>query len=424
MLRPLISSVMLWMGLVAVMGLSGTAGAQQSSVRVLAVVNDDIITDVDLAYRINLAIMVSELPNTKQRRLDLAPQVLDRLITDKIRLQEAERIGFEMEKKFVDRALDSIAEQNKMSLDEFKDLIRSKGVPEETMRDQIRAQIALNAITQRVIVPDVEISDRELMAEINRINALRGRSERELVEIFLPFNQQRSEPEVRKQALDIIAQLEQGSDFGLLAQQYSYAPTAGLGGRRGWVPEGTLAEDLEAGLVGLRPGTITEQPVRTEEGYYIVGLLQTRPIGAAASRTIAALRRLFLSLPQDLSTPAAQQRLALLTSISEQVRGCQAFDQVIQQYGEPGSGNLGEIDLSTLPPIVSVTLAELEVGELSPPLPAEGGGAVYILCGKRVEIDPMTSENVRDRLTGQRVQKLAQRYDADLRRNAYIDYRF
>lgn len=418
MFRHLISIFAIWLSF------AGFATAQQSSVRVLAVVNNSIITDVDLAYRINLAIMAAELPNTTERRLDMAPQILDRLIADKIRLQEASRIGFTIEDRFVQDAFDSIAEQNEMTTEEFEAFIRTKGVPVETMKEQIKAQIALNAVTQRQIVPNVEISDRELRAEINRINALRGRSERELVEIFLPFNNQRSESEVRQQALQIISQLEQGSDFASLAQQYSYAPTAGLGGQRGWVPEGTLDEDLEAGLIGLRAGSITEQPVRTNDGYYIIGILRTRPIGAAASRTIAALRRVFLNLPDDLSNPIAQQRLALLTSISEQVRGCRNFDQVIQQYGEAGSGNLGEIDLSTLPPIISVTLSELEVGEVSPPLPAEGGGAVYIVCGKRVDIDPLTSENVKDRLTSERIRKLAGRYDDDLRRDAYIDYRF
>lgn len=400
------------------------AGAQQSSVRVLAVVNDDIITDVDLAYRLNMAIMVAEVPNTTERRLALAPQVLDKLVSDKIRLQEVERLEIDIRDSFVMDAFDSIATQNKLDREGFEALIRRSGVPVETMQEQIRAQIAINAISQRQVVPDVEISDSELMAEINRINALRGRSERQLVEIFLPFNRKRPESKVRQQALQIIEQLQQGSDFGKLAQQYSYAATAGVGGARGWVPEGSLDDDLEAGLANLRPGQITEVPIRTDEGYYIIGILNRRPIGAASSRTIAALRQLFVNLPEDLSNPIAQQRLALLTAISEQVRGCRQFDQVIAEYGEPGSGNLGETDLSTLPPIISVTLSALEVGEVSTPLPTAGGGSVYMVCGKRVEVDPLTSEAVRERLTNQRIEKLTRRYDADLRRNAYIDYRF
>ena len=306
--------------LLSVVGLS-SAGAQQSSVRVLAVVNDDIITDVDLAYRINMAIMVAEVPNTTERRLALAPQVLDKLVSDKIRLQEVKRLEIDIRDAFVMDAFDSIAKQNKLDRDGFEALIRKSGVPAKTMQEQIRAQIALNAISQRQVMPDVEISDSELMAEINRINALRGRSERQLVEIFLPFNGQSSEREVRQQALQIIEQLQQGSDFGKLAQQYSYAATSGLGGARGWVPEGSLEADLEAGLATIRPGQITEVPIRTDDGYFIMGILNRRPIGAASSRTIAALRHLFLNLPEDLSNPIAQQRLALLTSISEQVRG-------------------------------------------------------------------------------------------------------
>lgn len=409
--------------LLASVGFS-SAGAQQSSVRVLAVVNDDIITDVDLAYRINLAIMVAEVPNTTERRLALAPQVLDKLVADKIRLQEVKRLQIDIREKFVLDAFDSIATQNKLDREGFEALIRQSGVPAATMQEQIRAQIAINAISQRQVIPDVEISDKELLAEVNRINALRGRSERQLVEIFLPFGRQSSEAQVRQQATKLIEQLQQGTDFGKLAQQYSYAATAGVGGSRGWVPEGSLDADLEAGMANLRPGNITETPIRTDEGYYIMGILARRPIGAASSRTIAALRQLFVHLPDDLSNPIAQQRLALLTNISEQVRGCRQFDAVMAQYGEAGSGNLGELDLSTLPPIISVTLSSLEVGEVSPPLPADGGGSVYMVCGKRVEVDPLTAEAVRERLTNECIDKLTRRYDADLRRNAYIDYRF
>ena len=79
------------------------------------------------------------------------------------------------------------------------------------MREQIKAQIAITVITQRQIARDVEISDRELKAEINRINALRGRSERRVLEIFLPFSSQRSESEVRQQAFSVIEQLQAGA---------------------------------------------------------------------------------------------------------------------------------------------------------------------------------------------------------------------
>ena len=157
--------------LVLASGAVSTAAAQQGSVRVLAVVNDDIITDVDLSYRINLAIMVAEVANTAERRRLLAPQVLDKLITDKIRLQEADRLQLDIQEVFIDDAFERISRQNGLDSDGFEALIRRSGVPVATMREQIKAQIAMTVITQRQIARDVEISDRELRAEINRINA-------------------------------------------------------------------------------------------------------------------------------------------------------------------------------------------------------------------------------------------------------------
>ena len=360
-------SVSLSLLLVLASGAVTTAAAQQGSVRVLAVVNDDIITDVDLSYRINLAIMVAEVANTAERRRLLAPQVLDKLITDKIRLQEADRLQLDIQEVFIDDAFERISGQNGLDSEGFEALIRRSGVPVATMREQIKAQIAMTVITQRQIARDVEISDRELKAEINRINALRGRSERRLVEIFLPFSSQRSESEVRQQAFSLIDQLQAGADFGKLAQQYSYAATAGIGGDRGWVSEGALDRDLEAGLVNVRPGQITKEPVRTSEGYYIMGVLNRRPIGTASSRTIAAAPGV-PALPDDLSSPVGQERLALLSGISEQIRGCARLIRLLPNMVIP-VGQMGEVDLSTLPPAISVTLSALEVGEVSEPLP-------------------------------------------------------
>ena len=224
-------SVSLSLLLVLASGAVTTAAAQQGSVRVLAVVNDDIITDVDLSYRINLAIMVAEVANTAERRRLLAPQVLDKLITDKIRLQEADRLQLDIQRVFIDDAFERISRQNGLDAAGFEALIRRAGVPVETMREQIKAQIAMTVITQRQIARDVEISDRELKAEINRINALRGRSERRVLEIFLPFSSQRSESEVRQQAFSLIEQLQAGGDFAKLAQQYSLRRDR-RGGRR------------------------------------------------------------------------------------------------------------------------------------------------------------------------------------------------
>ena len=117
-----------------------TAAAQQGSVRVLAVVNDDIITDVDLSYRINLAIMVAEVANTAERRRLLAPQVLDKLITDKIRLQEADRLQLDIQRVFIDDAFERISRQNGLDAAGFEALIRRAGVPVETMREQIKGR--------------------------------------------------------------------------------------------------------------------------------------------------------------------------------------------------------------------------------------------------------------------------------------------
>ena len=421
--------------LIALLAVSAHAQRQLSSqdaltlsnqVGILVVVNDHPITDVDLAYRINLELLISETPNTVENRSAFTAQAFDNLILDRIKIQAGESAGLRIGDAQIRSGVVDIARRNRQSADEFLASLAQGGVPENVFFDNLRAQFAWTALVSSRVDAQARVSETDLNAELARINSLRGRSERLMSEIFLPYSQY--EPQ---QALDtagfILAQLRSGQEgvrFSDLARQYSFSPRGAVGGNLGWVVEGALDPAIEQRLASLFTGQVTDPAIVTDEGVYIFGIQRTRPIGAANSRTLVRLSQLFRNIPQNQQSYEAQQDFLILNQATVKTENCREFETYINTFGDVGSGDMGVIDLSTLGPQLSQVLATLEIGEPSPVLPVPNGGAVFMVCDRTQDIDEETREQVERRLIAQRRSALELRYENDLKRQAIIDYRF
>ena len=62
-----------------------------TKIEILAKINNRIITNIDLEYRLNLAIELSNIPNEIKFRKQIRQQILNLLIDENLKIQEAER---------------------------------------------------------------------------------------------------------------------------------------------------------------------------------------------------------------------------------------------------------------------------------------------------------------------------------------------
>lgn len=254
---------------------AGKVRAQTDLFRPAAVVNDDIISVLDLAMRIQLAIVAAGVDDTQEVRRRLTPQVLRGLIDERLQIQEAERLDISVTDLQVADALEQIAEQNNMTEGQFLTMLRNRGVIPTTLIDQIRAQIAWQGVIQRRIRPNVIISSDEVEEVANRLAARRGSIERRVAEIFVPVETAAKEAEALANANRLLEELRSGANFAGLARQFSQAGTASLGGDLGWVRDGELEEPLNKALAQMGPGEIGG-PVRTLAGFHILYLRDMR----------------------------------------------------------------------------------------------------------------------------------------------------
>lgn len=248
---------------------------------IAAVVNDGIVSNSDVDARMHLIIKSSGMPNTAEVREKVRPQVLNMLIDEQIRMQEAKRLGFEITEDDVDDGIGIIAQQNNMDMDTFTKAMAHDGIKPRTLRQQVRAQLAWNEVIKKEIRPKIEISDQQVDAMMERIKSREGTDEYLVSEIFLSVPNQKEDNSVRQLANKLYTQLtQQKAPFDRVAAQFSEGATAPRGGLLGWLQEGQLSEELDRELARMHKGSISS-PIRTLSGYHILLLQDKRTLTAA-----------------------------------------------------------------------------------------------------------------------------------------------
>ena len=264
-----------WLALLALCWVPGAAKAQEDLFRPAAVVNDDIISVLDLTMRMQLSIIAAGVEDNQEVRRRLTSQVLRGLIDERLQMQEASRLDIEVTDLQVAGALEQISQQNKMTEGQFLTMLRNRGVIPTTLIDQIRAQIAWQAVVQRRLRPTVVISPEEVDEVVGRLVARQGSIERRVAEIYIPVESAAKEVEGLANANRLLDELRRGANFGGLARQFSQSGTATLGGDLGWVQDGELDEELNSVLIQMGPGDIS-QPIRSLSGFHILLLRDMR----------------------------------------------------------------------------------------------------------------------------------------------------
>jgi peptidyl-prolyl cis-trans isomerase SurA len=263
--------------LVMALVMSAPLPAVAQALGIAAVVNEDAISMADVRDRLKLIIISSGLPNNKDTIDKVMPQVLNGLIEEQIKLQEAERHALEVTQDDINAGLETLAQQNNMTREQFSEVMKNAGIPQRTVEHQIRAQIAWTKVIQAILRPRVDVSDSDVDARIARLTSQLGRTEYAVSQIFLPVGDDNKEADIRMLSQKLVAELKRGAPFPAVAAQFSKAPGAQQGGTLGWIQDGDLQPDLNEVLVGMDEQSLSD-PIRVNEGYYILWLRGKRTL--------------------------------------------------------------------------------------------------------------------------------------------------
>lgn len=404
--------------------LAAGAPSAQETLRIAAVVNDEVISVYDLVNRTRLALVSTGLPDTPENRRRLQPQVLRGLIDERIQTQEAARQNISASENEMQAAITTIEQNNRMPPGGLAVAIRNSGVQYSTVEAQIRANLLWQKLVNRRLRATLQIGEDEIDEQMALIQAAQGTTEYLLAEIFLGVDSPEQDEDVRQTAAGLVEQLRRGVNFPTMARQFSQSASAAVGGDIGWVQSGTLDDDIENVLKDLPAGQVSE-PIRSIAGYYIYAVRQRRTIAApSADESKVSLMQLLLPLERGATEADIDAQTALAETVRETVSGCADLERVAKELGVPPPTDPQQLRIGDLAPRVREIVTLLKVGEASAPMRMDQGLLMLMVCVREDAPSNLpTREDIAENLLRQRLDGLARRYLRDLRRAAFVDVR-
>jgi peptidyl-prolyl cis-trans isomerase SurA len=388
------------------------------------IVNGDIITDTDVEERLNLVIAANQGKVDADERNKLRLQVIRNLIDEKLQIQEAASHDIKVSEAELDAAFNRVATNFKMTPAEFAEFLKRNGSSSNSIKGQIRGEIAWSRLLRRRVEPMVNVGDEEVQAVIDKMNAAKGQTEYRVGEIFLSATPE-THARVLEDAQRIVAQIRGGASFVAYARQFSEASTAGLGGDLGWVRAEQLNDAVGPVVTSLKTATISD-PIDVPGGIAIMALIEKRQIlSADPNDAMLSLKQLSLALTPGTEAQARAQVDAFQAK-TQAMGGCGRAEIVAKEIGAQVAAN-DAIRMKDLPPPLQEMMKKLSVGQATPPFgSAKDGVRVLVLCGRDdapAAGKAPTFEEVYAQMSEERVGMRSRRYLRDLRRDAIIDYR-
>lgn len=426
-------------GLGLALGLAGAVGPAraQEAVGIAAVVNDEVVSAYDLEQRVALIVSSTGVDGSGEAGKRLREQVLRTLIDEKLQMQEAKRLEVVADPKEVDETLNGIAEQNNMTKEQLQETLERSGVSIDSLLTQIQAEIAWSDLVRKKFLSRIAPGDEQVDAVLARMEANAGRPEFLVAEIFLSVESPDDDEEVRRSAIRLVEQLQQGATFSAVARQFSQAATAATGGDLGWVSEGQLSAELDRALAEIRPGDVS-QPLRAGGGYYILLLRDKRAAaGSGLSGVEVDVRQVMFPYidPQQpdkritLTNPSPSNAMAAATIARSQSAmhagvNCDNFKQTIDALGKSVLGDGGKMMLADVPHLFRETTGNIAIGVLSEPLLSPQGVHRVMVCDRKDFQSKLPPRDVVEaRLNQEALALRARRYLRDLRRDAVVEFR-
>jgi peptidyl-prolyl cis-trans isomerase SurA len=401
----------------------------QDELKIAAVVNDDVITQLDVFARLRAAMLSARMQDTPEVRQQLLPNVMRSLIDDHLKSQEARAQGVTVGDGEVNARIATLASRNNMSREDFETMLTGNGIMISALADQIRADISWSRLVQRKLRSTIRITDAEINESLARAKSARGQIEYRLSQIFQAIDSPKDAPAVQQSAQRLLEQLQSGADFGSLAQDFSQDTSAANGGDIGWVRADEADPAVGAELARLGGGADVKGrligPVQGTGGYYVVRIEDVRQASdsAVAPGSVHLVRLLWSLTPTASENEVQSAQDQADTFSKKEAHSCQEFQALAEDAASAVFTDLGRVPVDDMPAEIRNMVMTQQVGEPTKGIRGDGGVAIFVVCDRGDSSGQISRVAIADRLAAERLETLARGYLSDLRRAAYIDIR-
>lgn len=402
--------------------------AREALDKIVAVVNDDVITQNELDDRVSDFIVQLKLDKNDRSQIKaLTRQVLERMISTRIQLQMASQMGITIDDISLNRMIEQIAQSNNISIDELKSTLEADGIQFSRFREQTREELIIKQLQQRLVASKVSISEQETQRFIETNLTKNNDNDKYLIQHLLIATPESASPDAiaqaQQKANQLLAEIKNGADFNTLAIHQSDGRNALKGGDLGWRTSSELPESFVAAIKQLEKGE-TSQPVHSASGFHLLKLLDRSSNTNMITQTLA--RHILIRTSNEVSDDDAR---ALLAQLKERIQQGEDFATLASEYSQdPGSkikgGDLGWADPGTFVTEFEDVMDNLKKQEVSIPFRSQFGWHILQVLDRRDQ--DKTQENLKAQAS-KVIHK--RKYDEELnlwlrriRDEAYVEY--
>lgn len=399
--------------------------------RIVAVVDQSVITEQELSDRIKTVKAQLEKQGTQLPPDNiLEKQILERLISDSLQVQFAAQTGLKVDNTQLDKTIERIAEQNKLSVPEFKLALEKDGVLFDKFREDIRTEVLLARLREREVDSRTNVTDAEIDNFLTTQAASGGDQGEYEVSHILIRTPEESAPEtlqkLKAKAEEAIKKLQNGVSFAEVSANYSDAPNALEGGALGWKSAAQVPVLFADALKNMQVGDLSA-PLRSPNGFHILKLTNKRGGSAALVIEQTHVRHILIKLNEVVSEADGKRKLE---GIKERLdnKGVK-FEDMARQYSEDGSanngGDLGWVNPGDTVPQFEKVMNELKPNQISEPVRTPFGWHIIQVLERRQQ--DMSKEaarlKARQEIRARKSEEAYQDWIRELRDRAYVEMR-
>ena len=398
--------------------------------RVVAIVNDEALTQYDLNEQKRVVLEQMKTQKVAPPAPDvLEKQLLERLITERALLQFAKESGIRIDDVQVERTIQRIAQENKLTTDQLRQAIEREGITYARYREDLRNEITIQRLREREVDSRISVSDAEVDAFRATVDAqMGGDTEYRLAHILVLVPEQASPEQIdakRRRAEEALKQVRDGADFAQVAAGFSDAQDALQGGNLGWRAPARLPTVFADPVRGMKPGDVSGV-LRSASGFHIVKLLEIRSRNQPTVVDQTRARHILIKVNEITSESEAKVKI---DRIRDRIGGGAKFEDQAKLNSEDSSaakgGDLGWLSPGDTVPDFERAMDALKPGDVSAPVRTPFGWHLISVTERRTQ--DITAERQREQartaLRQRKSDEAFQDWVRQVRDRAYVEFK-
>lgn len=400
--------------------------------RIAAVVNEDVIlrSELDRALA-NVLAQYADKPNQLPPPEVLERQVLERLILMRLQLSRAKDSGIAASDEDVERAVQGVAQQNNINIDQLRERITQDGLSFNEFRSNLRDEIITQKLRQSFAQGRINVSEAEVDAALATAAAT-GSLQFHLAHILVNAPDGATPDQLavaEKKIGGVKALIDKGEmSFSAAAVRYSDSPNALEGGDLGWRGQNEIPPAFAAAIKQLQPGQIIG-PIRGPSGFQLLQLVETRTQSANSGEQVTQFqaKQILIKIDDKTDDAAAKSKAETLAA---RLAGGADFAKLAAESSDDDTtkrrgGDLGWLTADTYGNAYALQVAALDDKGISPPFKTDQGWVILQRTGSRqiAAVGADSRAQVRETIGRRKLEDEWNRFLREMRGEAYVDVR-